>query len=155
MNGKVYLVGSGPGGTGLLAQHAAEVIEMADVIFYDQLPGKEILSPSRNMLKRLIAGNTGAGHTLEQQDIESLMVERAQKGKIIVRSKGWRSVLFGRGGEELETVREPVIAVVWDSGFPVHLRCRHRQVSRLRTGNMPRRLLYLPVTRTRQNPHRH
>ncbi len=111
MNGKVYLVGSGPGGTGLLAQHAAEVIEIADVIFYDQLPGEEILSSLPVNVEKIDCGKYGGRHTLEQQEIESLMVEQAKKGKIVVRLKGGDPFLFGRGGEELETVQAAGIAV--------------------------------------------
>jgi uroporphyrin-III C-methyltransferase len=111
MNGKVYLVGSGPGGTGLLAQHAVEVIEMADVIFYDQLPGEEILSSLPVNVEKIDCGKYGGRHTLEQHEIESLMVEHAKKGKIVVRLKGGDPFLFGRGGEELETVRAAGIVV--------------------------------------------
>jgi len=111
MNGKVYLVGSGPGGIGLLTRRAAEIIEKADVILYDQLPGEEILSSLPDNAEKIDCGKYGGRHTLEQQAIEALMVDRAKKGLTIVRLKGGDPFLFGRGGEELETVQNAGIAV--------------------------------------------
>jgi uroporphyrin-III C-methyltransferase len=111
MTNKVYLVGSGPGGTGLLTQRAADIIEAADVIFYDQLPGEEILSSLPKKSEKIDCGKFGGKHTLEQHEIEALMVDRAQKGKIVVRLKGGDPFLFGRGGEEIETLRAAGIEV--------------------------------------------
>ena len=105
MTGKVYLVGSGPGGTGLLTQRAADLLEAADVILYDQLPGEEILSGLPARAEKIDCGKYGGRHTLNQHEIESLIVDRAKKGLTVVRLKGGDPFLFGRGGEELETVR--------------------------------------------------
>ncbi len=111
MNGKVYLVGSGPGGVGLLTQRARDVIDTADVVLFDQLPGEEILSTLPARAEKIDCGKYGGKHTLEQDAIEALMVDRAQKGKTVVRLKGGDPFLFGRGGEELETVRAAGIPV--------------------------------------------
>jgi uroporphyrin-III C-methyltransferase len=111
MSSKVYLVGSGPGGTGLLTQRAADIIESAAVIFYDQLPGEEILSSLPEKAEKIDCGKFGGKHTLEQHEIEALMVDRAQKGKMVVRLKGGDPFLFGRGGEEIETLRAAGIEV--------------------------------------------
>ena len=111
MTGKIYLVGSGPGGTGLLTQRAADLLEAADVIFYDQLPGEEILSALPDRAEKIDCGKYGSHHTLEQREIESLMVDRAKEGRMIVRLKGGDPFLFGRGGEELETIRAAGIPV--------------------------------------------
>jgi len=111
MTGKVYLVGSGPGGSGLLTQRAAELIEAADVIFYDQLPGEEILASLPENAEKIDCGKFGGKHTLEQHEIESLMVNRAQKNLMVVRLKGGDPFLFGRGGEEIETLRAAGIEV--------------------------------------------
>jgi len=111
MNGKVYLVGSGPGGIGLLAQRAREVIDGADVILFDQLPGEEILATLPSHAELIDCGKYGGRHTLEQDEIEKMMVDRAKQGKIVVRLKGGDPFLFGRGGEELETVRAAGIEV--------------------------------------------
>jgi uroporphyrin-III C-methyltransferase len=111
MNGKVYLVGSGPGGTGLLAHCARKVIDGADVVLYDQLPGEEILATLPLHAELIDCGKHGGRHTLEQDEIEEMMVDRAKQGKIVVRLKGGDPFLFGRGGEELEAVRSAGIEV--------------------------------------------
>jgi uroporphyrin-III C-methyltransferase len=104
MSGKVYLVGSGPGGTGLLTLRAQEVIASADVVLYDQLPGDEILASLPGAAEKIDCGKYGGKHTLEQREIEALMVRRAHEGKQVVRLKGGDPFLFGRGGEEVETL---------------------------------------------------
>jgi uroporphyrin-III C-methyltransferase len=105
MTGKVYLVGSGPGAPGLLAQRARDVIDTADVVLYDQLPGEEILATLPEGAELIDCGKYGGRHTLEQDEIEALMIDRAQQGKVVIRLKGGDPFLFGRGGEELERVR--------------------------------------------------
>ena len=105
MTGKVYLVGSGPGAPGLLAQRARAVIDKADVVLYDQLPGEEILATLPGGAELIDCGKYGGKHTLEQDEIEALMIDRAQQGKVVIRLKGGDPFLFGRGGEELERVR--------------------------------------------------
>ncbi|NYT07781.1 MAG: uroporphyrinogen-III C-methyltransferase [Methanomicrobiales archaeon] len=111
MNGKVYLVGSGPGGEGFLTLRAREVIDMADVILYDQLPGEEILAGLPERAEKIDCGKYGSQHTLEQEEIEALMVAKAQEGKQVVRLKGGDPFMFGRGGEELEVLRGHGITV--------------------------------------------
>ncbi|HJK67217.1 MAG TPA: SAM-dependent methyltransferase, partial [Methanocorpusculum sp.] len=70
MSGKVYLVGSGPGGLGLLTAKAREVIDAADVILYDQLPGEEILATLPERAEKIDVGKYGGRHTMKQADIE-------------------------------------------------------------------------------------
>lgn len=105
MKGKVYLVGSGPGAEGLLTQRGRAIIDKADVVLYDQLPGEEILSTLPEKAEKIDCGKYGGRHVLEQDEIEALIVDRAKAGKTVVRLKGGDPFLFGRGGEELETVR--------------------------------------------------
>ena len=105
MSGKVYLVGSGPGGEGLLTQRARRVIDRADVVLFDQLPGDEILASLPTRAEKIDCGKYGGKHTLEQDEIEALIVDRAKQGMTVVRLKGGDPFLFGRGGEELEAVR--------------------------------------------------
>lgn len=111
MNGRVYLVGSGPGGTAFLTQRGRAVIDKADVVLFDQLPGEEILASLPDRAEKIDCGKYGGKHTLEQDAIEALIVDRAKKGKLVVRLKGGDPFLFGRGGEELETVRAANIDV--------------------------------------------
>lgn len=111
MSGKVVLVGSGPGGLGLMTMRAREAIAGADVVLYDQLPGDEILATLPETAEKIDCGKHGSDHTLEQDEIEALMVEKAREGKVVVRLKGGDPFLFGRGGEEMETLRAHEIAV--------------------------------------------
>ena len=110
MNGMVFIVGSGPGSEGMLTQHAREVIDTAEVVLYDQLPGEEILSTLPAGAELIDCGKYGGNHTLEQDEIEALIVDRARAGKRVVRLKGGDPFMFGRGGEELETIRQAGIA---------------------------------------------
>ena len=111
MTGKAYLVGSGPGGLGLLTMRAREVIDAADVVLYDQLPGEEILATLPEHAERIDCGKYGGNHMLEQHEIEALMVAKVREGKTVVRLKGGDPFLFGRGGEEIEVLREHGIPV--------------------------------------------
>ncbi|RPI38588.1 MAG: uroporphyrinogen-III C-methyltransferase [Methanoregulaceae archaeon] len=111
MKGKVYLVGSGPGGTAFLTWRGRAVIDKADVVLFDQLPGEEILATLPEKAEKIDCGKYGGKHTLEQDEIEAIMVDRASKGKLVVRLKGGDPFLFGRGGEELETLRAAGIPV--------------------------------------------
>lgn len=111
MKGKVYLVGSGPGGLGLLTYRAREVIENADVILFDQLPGEEIITSLPENAQLINCGKYGSSHILEQDEIEALMVTNALEGKQVVRLKGGDPFLFGRGGEEMETLIRQKIPV--------------------------------------------
>lgn len=101
-NGKVYLVGSGPGEPELLTLKARRLIDNADVIVYDQLPGKAILSSIPPKVEKIDAGKYAGDHTLSQNEINTLIVEKAKSGKIVVRLKGGDPYVFGRGGEEAQ-----------------------------------------------------
>jgi uroporphyrin-III C-methyltransferase len=113
MNGKVYLVGSGPGGTALLTVRAKELIGTADVVLYDQLPGEQIINSLPAAAEKIDCGKYGSNHTLEQAEIEEIMVRHAKEGKQVVRLKGGDPFVFGRGGEELE--------VLLAEGIPVEI----------------------------------
>jgi uroporphyrin-III C-methyltransferase len=111
-SGKVWLVGAGPGSPDLLTVKAQRVIGEAEVVLYDQLAGgvRDLLPEGAELID---CGKSGSRHTLEQEEIERLMVDRARAGKRVVRLKGGDPFLFGRGGEELEVLRE--------AGVPVEL----------------------------------
>jgi len=90
---------------------AREVIDAADVVLYDQLPGEEILATLPAHAERIDCGKYGGNHTMKQREIEALMVAKVREGKTVVRLKGGDPFLFGRGGEEIEVLREHGIPV--------------------------------------------
>lgn len=104
MSGKVYLVGSGPGDPELLTIKARRLIESAEVILFDQLPGKAILDMLPQSAEKIDVGKYAGNHKLSQWQINELLVKRAKEGKVVVRLKGGDPYLFGRGGEEAEVL---------------------------------------------------
>jgi uroporphyrin-III C-methyltransferase len=101
MSGTVYLVGSGPGDPELLTVKARRLIDAADVVLHDKLPGPEILSTIPEA-KREDVGKRADGESTAQEYINSRLVELAREGKTVVRLKGGDPFVFGRGGEEAE-----------------------------------------------------
>jgi uroporphyrin-III C-methyltransferase len=101
MTGKVYLVGSGPGDPELLTVKAQRLIEEADVVLHDKLPGPEILG-SIPEEKREDVGKRAGGERTSQEYTNQRLVELAEEGKTVVRLKGGDPFVFGRGGEEAE-----------------------------------------------------
>lgn len=108
--GTVYLVGAGPGDPGLITVKGLEKIRTADVIVYDYLAGPQLLGEARPDAELIYVGKKGKDHTLEQVDINELLVSRARAGKNVVRLKGGDPYVFGRGGEEAEQLAEAGIA---------------------------------------------
>lgn len=102
--GKVYLVGSGPGDPELLTLKARRLIDNAEVIIYDQLPGKAILDSMPANAEKIDVGKYAGNHTLTQAEINGLIVQKSKEGKIVVRLKGGDPYVFGRGGEEAEVL---------------------------------------------------
>ncbi|WP_302081809.1 uroporphyrinogen-III C-methyltransferase [Salinibaculum rarum] len=98
--GTVYLVGSGPGDPELLTVKARRLLDEADVILHDKLPGPDILGEIPDS-KREDVGKRAHGEGTSQQYINDRLVELAQEGKNVVRLKGGDSMVFGRGGEEM------------------------------------------------------
>ncbi len=100
MTGKVYLVGAGPGDPGLMTVKGLELVRRADVIAFDRLIPPGILDEARPDAERVDVGKLPQKHRLSQDEINVLLVERAQQGKTVVRLKGGDPFVFGRGGEE-------------------------------------------------------
>src|SRR5262245_14355945 len=102
-NGKVYLVGAGPGDLGLVTLRAKECIEDADVIVYDHLANPGALGWARDDAQVIYAGKQ-PGESRTQQEITSLLIDKAHEGKQVVRLKGGDPFVFGRGAEEAQEI---------------------------------------------------
>jgi uroporphyrinogen III methyltransferase/synthase len=100
--GKVYLIGAGPGDPGLLTLKGKRCLEEADVVVYDYLANPRLLRYSRAEAELIFVGKQAGRHTLPQEEIGRLLIERAKLGKVVARLKGGDPFIFGRGGEEAE-----------------------------------------------------
>jgi len=135
--GKVYLTGAGPGDIELLTLKAARVIKEADCIIYDRLAKKEILEMAKDGCEFVYVGKEDNKHTLPQDEINKLLLQKSKEYDCIVRLKGGDPFVFGRGGEEAIFLKEngveyelipgvtSAIAVPSYAGIPV----THRGIS--------------------------
>ncbi len=102
--GVVYLVGAGPGDPGLITVRGLELIASADVVLYDRLAPEQLLRGARPEAELVYVGKKPGEPAVEQSETERLMVEAARQGRSVVRLKGGDPFVFGRGGEEGETL---------------------------------------------------
>jgi uroporphyrin-III C-methyltransferase/precorrin-2 dehydrogenase/sirohydrochlorin ferrochelatase len=145
-NGHVVLVGAGPGNSGLMTLAGLRALQEADVIVHDRLVSAEVLDLSRRDAARFDVGKFVGGGGATQEEINKLLVEHAQRGEYVVRLKGGDPFVFGRGGEEIDYMRQhgvsfevipgitAAIAAGAYSGVPLTDR-RYAQAVRFLTGN--------------------
>ena len=113
--GIVYLVGAGPGDPGLITVKGVDCIARADVVIYDYLASPALLAHANPNAEMIYVGKKGGSHTLPQEGINALIVEKAQAGKTVARLKGGDPFIFGRGGEEAEVLVADGAACRWDA----------------------------------------
>lgn len=100
--GKVYLVGAGPGDPGLMTLKGKALLECADVVIYDALVSPPVLAMINPQAEKIHGGKRRGRHSLMQDEISQLLIEKAQHNAVVVRLKGGDPFVFGRGGEEME-----------------------------------------------------
>ncbi|MEN9217246.1 MAG: uroporphyrinogen-III C-methyltransferase [Gloeomargarita sp. HHBFW_bins_162] len=133
MTGTVYLVGAGPGDPGLLTLKGKTLLELADVVVYDALVSPPILALINPQAEQIFVGKYRGWHSLPQAKITELLIAKAQEYPTVVRLKAGDPFIFGRGGEEVQGLRQagvpvevvPGISAGLAMGFPL----THRQVS--------------------------
>lgn len=102
--GKVYLIGAGPGDSGLITVKGVACLQKADVIIYDFLASRKLLTHARKDAESIYVGKRGGDHTVSQAQINDLIIEKAKAGLTVARLKGGDPFIFGRGGEEAEVL---------------------------------------------------
>jgi uroporphyrinogen III methyltransferase/synthase len=105
-NGMVYLVGAGPGDTGLLTLRGAELLRRADVVVYDALVNPGLLQLASKTAEVIYGGKRAKEHAISQSELNELLISKAKAGKTVVRLKGGDPYVFGRGGEEAEQLAD-------------------------------------------------
>lgn len=105
-NGAVYIVGAGPGDNTLISIKALEALKKAETIIYDNLINPSLLNEAGLDAELIYAGKSGNAHTLEQEEINKLLITKALEGKTVLRLKGGDPFLFGRGSEEAEELKK-------------------------------------------------
>ncbi len=104
--GIVFIVGGGPGDPGLITVKGLDCLRRADVVLYDRLVAQELLNEAPTHAELIDVGKEPKRHRRSQDEINSLLIEKAREGKVVVRLKGGDPFVFGRGGEECQALAE-------------------------------------------------
>ena len=112
IQGRVFLIGAGPGDPKLLTLRAVETLGESDVIVYDYLVNPEVLKHSRSGAELIYAGKRHGEHSITQAEINRILIEQSRQGRTVARLKGGDPFMFGRGGEEAEALAEA--GVQWE-----------------------------------------
>lgn len=121
--GRIAIVGAGPGDSELLTIKAHRMLQDADVIVHDKLVSDAILDLARRDAERIFVGKSRANHTMAQDDISQLLVTLARQGKFVVRLKGGDPFIFGRGGEEMDVANAAGVCVEVVPGISAAMGC--------------------------------
>ncbi|MGE3143711.1 MAG: siroheme synthase CysG [Hyphomonadaceae bacterium] len=121
--GVVHLIGAGPGDPELLTLKALRVLQDADVIYYDKLVDPRILELARRDAARVFVGKARGAHAMAQREIEARIIAAAKAGQRVARLKGGDPFIFGRGGEELDALRQAGVAAFVVPGVTAALGC--------------------------------
>jgi uroporphyrin-III C-methyltransferase/precorrin-2 dehydrogenase/sirohydrochlorin ferrochelatase len=146
--GSVSLVGAGPGDPDLLTLRALHALQNADVILYDDLVSPQTLDRARRDAERIFVGKRRGEPGIRQDTINELLIAHARRGKHVVRLKGGDPFIFGRGGEELEALREAGIAVSIVPGVTAAFGCAAEAGLPLTFRNEATRVSFVTAHRT-------
>lgn len=108
--GTVYLVGAGPGDPGLITVKGLEILRSADVVVYDRLVPRQLIDEAPPWAERIFAGKSSYEHRVGQDAINALLIDRARRGRVVVRLKGGDPFVFGRGAEERDALHAKGVA---------------------------------------------
>lgn len=117
MTGRVYLIGAGPGDPELLTLKAARFLKEADVVVYDRLVSDEIMAMARSDAEMIFVGKSSKCHTVTQDGINDILLEKARAGHTVARIKGGDPLIFGRGSEEAAHLAMQGISVEYVPGI--------------------------------------
>ena len=107
--GKVYIIGAGPGDPDLITVRGVECLKRSDVVIYDYLVSRDILKYTRGNARLIYVGKKGGDHTVSQDNLNQILVKEASEGNVVARLKGGDPFIFGRGGEEAEALSKAEI----------------------------------------------